>query len=148
MIPTQINRNSWHFRLASVYGGGVEWMMGDTCSYISKVFRGMFMASFWAGLIGSAIAGVYSFIFWSITIGCLVAISDPPSLFFMLGTLIVAFAAIIAVLVAFCFLGEIYSDWRHKNRKLRGKGKPSTPSFYSIAKTRLADKVCIEVEYK
>lgn len=146
MTPTQINRSSWHYRLAFHYTNGHrERDAEDSCSYLSMVFKGFLNVLLITGLLGSGVAGIYSFFFWSFMIGFNEAFLFAPTTFYMIG---VALIALGFVFLCICLWMYCWDKIKEKRNSRRYEAAVAPPGFLKILKTKLADKICTEIEYK
>lgn len=163
MEAFELKRDSWHYRLGTVFDGEVDHST-DICSYIRYVLRGALLGGF-ATLVSIALAVAAATLLFSWGVVAYYVYQNwgtgawyiPPEFraFFEVG---VIFGIVIAV-VGSMFGGIMWiSNYRERARekawlercRLRREGleppPPPPPSFLTLAYRRFKDKTCVRVK--
>lgn len=153
MKPFTINKNSWHYKLANNFGGGVRSFNDDHhperntdfCSYFWKVFFG----AFWFTIIcilGAFLTGcVADFGAW---VGAMIVtghLIQPGS-----GALVVV-AFLVLVLIGCIVAGadklkEVRRNAQYEAEKL-GLIDESEPGFIKMTYRKFKDKTCVQLNF-
>lgn len=151
---TSVNKNSWHYHLATEYGNfnnGKE--ESDFCSYSREVIKGFLMTLVAIG-IGSAIGFLYLdlalWTYFCIHTGHLIEMNTP------------AFVALSATIliggsIAWHELSNYFADRRYQKERLQALAEAkrewpevveAPPGFFKLLYTKFNNKVCIKLDFK
>lgn len=139
---TIFSKDSWHFRLATVYGPEHEhYPPEDICSYISAVLAGagrVLLFTLFGGLIGGLLGG--SSLAWVVAMIVTSGWISPHPVAVILPTSIFVITLSVG-------LTEVVKRCKQKlNDKVRQKDQQ--PSFLNQAYSKWKDKTCIRISFK
>jgi len=134
-----LNKNSWHYRLASEYGGLHRWQDStDICSYTKEIFKGLFILALMlvaVAVVSQLVVHLVLGIGFSIYAGMWIG-SDWA---WAAATILVVAVGYIVILLAFsltCKGGKI------------AKETISNTEFFKVAYSSWKDKYCARIEFK
>lgn len=152
---TTINKNSWHYRLATVYGDFSGYSEeSDFCLYSRQVIKGFFMTVI-AIIIGAAIGSLYLdlglWIYFCINEGHFISMN-------LSGLLALALTIIMAGSTIHFQISEYFDEKRYQEElRLQALSKEkgelpkiieTPPSFFKLLFTKFNNKVCLKLKFK
>lgn len=151
---TSVNKNTWHYHLATVYGDFSEWKEeSDFCSYSRQVIKG-FLMTFVAIGLGTLVGVLYlDLVLWSyfsIITGHMMHI-EPPAFIALVASVLMIGA------IAWYYIKEYINDWRfERDKKLRRQGiyrndeeaVETPPGYFKLLYMKFNEKVCVNLKFE
>lgn len=133
MEVIKLNKNSWHFRVARIYGCAWNEDLTNICSYLKVLGRGLLIICFIVGAVSVWLGGVIDFLIW-------LSLTDnvPVNQY---GIIMTIATAIIIVLA----LSLIWVDYKTNQIKIEIEKEPS---IVRLAYQRFKDKICVKLEFE
>jgi hypothetical protein len=136
MQTITLNKNSWHYRLATKYQDN-KYPSENFCEYFWAVVKGFFAAVLIYVVISILIGGVLDFLIWSFV--CLNYGYITPNPF----SLVIVFAL---SWLGIIFLAAYFKD--KKQERLRLSEVPVKISFFTLAYGKFKEKTCVKIEFE
>ena len=142
MKPLLLNRNSWHFRLATVYGSTyADYPREDICSYSGAVLKGFSRVLLFTLLVSIGVSVLYSNLLAWIII-CIKLRTFVP----MMEIAAISITLHIT-LIALGLATRLYKILWGSVIKTARKPEPK-PTFLSKAYKSWKDKTCVPIDFK
>lgn len=151
MKPFTINKNTWHFKLANQFGGGVNVSTfnpeynTDFCSYFWKVFFGAFWFTVVMALVAFATACVADFFAWIIAMIVTGHLIDPDGAAVAV-ILFISLAVLGCVFAGIDKLREIRRNARYEAEK-SGTVADTDPGFFKLSYRKFKEKTCVQLKF-
>lgn len=149
MKPLKFSKNSWHYKVATKFGGLEAWGDLDFCEYVRSVLLGIFLLSMIAIICFAGLFALADWMAWvsaMIITGSMITPSEPAT--------IITACWVIAFIIIGCVYGSRIYDNRKEARRLEafkawqagGEYIPTQPGFITMAYRTLKEKTCFRVE--
>jgi hypothetical protein len=141
MRPLELNRTSWHYRLATIYGPmSGHYPREDICSYVRAVLRGVCFVVFLSAIGGVLIGMIYgNLLAWAIASWQyhMLIHMDPPAVAGVAVTSALALAGIFATI----------ASWVTRKLRSRDRHVSKKPTFIGEAYRSFKEKSCVPIQF-